>query len=65
MDNKNISYKEPISELNEINERVQKIKEKIEKEISKIEDSQLVIFNELVSSFKKRRLELEREEKLG
>ena len=63
MDNKNISYKESIPELNEINERTKNIKEKIKKEIKKIENSQLEIFSEIISSFKKRRLELDEEEK--
>ena len=39
------------------------MKEKIEKEIKKIEDSQLKVFGEITSSFKKKHLELEKEEK--
>ena len=50
MGNKNISYKESIPELNEINERTKNIKEKIKKEIKKIENSQLEIFSEIIST---------------
>ena len=64
MDNNKITYKESIFELNEINERAKNIKEKIEKEIKKIENSQLEVYNEIISSFKKAHLELDKDEKL-
>ena len=64
MDNNKITYKESLSNLNEINERAKNIKEKIEKEIKKIENSQLEVYNEIISSFKKAHLELDKDEKL-
>lgn len=64
MDINNISYKESISDLDEINEKAKIIKEKIEKEIKNIEISKIKVFDEITSSFEKKRLELDEEEKL-
>ena len=58
-----ISYKEFISEFDEIFQRTKNLKLKIEKEIEKINNSYKKVENEIILSFKKQHLELEEKEK--
>ena len=64
MDNNYISYKESINEFDCTNKKAKIIKEKIEEELKNIEISQQKVLDEIITSFEKRRLELDEEEKI-
>ena len=63
MEDNGISYKELISEFEEIFQKTKNLKLKIEKEIEKIDSTYKNIENEIVLSFKKQHIELEEKEK--
>ena len=63
MDDNGISYKNLISEFEEIFQKAKNLKLKIEKEIEKIDGTYKNIENEIILSFKKQNIELEEKEK--
>jgi len=63
LDDNGISYKNLISEFEEIFQKAKNLKLKIEKEIEKIDGTYKNIENEIILSFKKQHIELEEKEK--
>ena len=63
MEDNGISYKELVSEFDEIFQKTKNLKSKIESEIEKIDNTYKNIENEIILSFKKQHLELEEKEK--
>ena len=63
MEDNGISYKELISEFDEIFQKAKNLKIKLETEIEKINSTYKNIENEIILSFKKQHIELEEKEK--